>query len=71
MMMERGIVKWYSEEKGFGFITSDVGGKDLFVHHSSIETLEGTLEKGDRVEFEVSEGPKGLEAKKVVQISPE
>lgn len=68
-MMERGTIKWFDEEKGFGFIAPDIGQKDLFVHQSNVNTLERTLEKGDRVEYEVSEGPKGLEAKKVTPIT--
>lgn len=63
--MERGIVKWYDELKGFGFIISDIGGKEYFVHNSNINNLTKTLEKGERVEFEIGEGPKGAIAKNV------
>ena len=67
--MKTGTVKWFSEPKGFGFIESDEGGDDLFVHFSSIEG-EGfkTLNEGQKVEFDVVQGKKGLEAKGVVAI---
>lgn len=60
--MERGKVKWFDEEKGYGFIESDVDKKDYFVHRSGIEDLESTLEKGQRVEFEIGKGKKGPQA---------
>lgn len=63
--MDRGIVKWFDEIKGYGFITPDIGDKDIFVHKSNIEVLGGILEKGARVEFEIGEGSKGREAKQV------
>lgn len=72
--MERGTVNWFDPGKGFGFIAPDVkhqGHKDYFVHKSSIETLDQTLEKGDRVEFEIGEGPRGPEAKSVRVIEQE
>ena len=64
--MATGSVKWFSNPKGYGFIVPDDGGKDLFVHHSNIE-MDGfrTLDEGQRVEFEVTEGRKGPEATKV------
>lgn len=64
--MAQGTVKWFSSEKGFGFIAPDDGGDDLFVHHSNIK-VDGyrTLEDGQRVEFEVAQGKKGLEAREV------
>ena len=66
--MAQGTVKWFKNEKGFGFISQD-GGEDVFVHHSSIQG-EGykTLNEGDRVEFEVTQGQKGLKAENVVKI---
>ncbi|HEX7681190.1 MAG TPA: cold shock domain-containing protein [Thermoanaerobaculia bacterium] len=68
-MPEQGIVKWYNEAKGYGFIVREQG-PDVFVHHASI-IAEGfrTLTEGDRVSFDVIEGPKGLQAKSVVKIS--
>ncbi|HET8678674.1 MAG TPA: cold-shock protein [bacterium] len=61
--MPRGSVKWFSAEKGYGFITPDDGTKDLFVHHSAIQA-DGfrTLNEGDKVEFEVTQGQKGPQA---------
>ncbi len=66
--MERGTVKWFSNQKGFGFITSD-SGDDVFVHHSVIQG-DGykSLDEGQAVEFEVQEGPKGKQAAKVVKL---
>ncbi|MCT4508730.1 MAG: cold-shock protein [Tepidibacter sp.] len=66
--MKTGIVKWFNSEKGFGFITVD-GGEDVFVHFSAIQT-DGfkTLEEGQKVEFEVTEGPKGPQAANVVKL---
>jgi CspA family cold shock protein len=61
----RGTVKWFSDEKGFGFISRE-DGEDVFVHHSGIAT-QGfrTLAEGQVVEFEVTQGPKGLQATNV------
>ena len=63
--MARGQVEWFSEKKGYGFITQE-DGNDVFVHYSAIGT-EGfkTLREGDEVEFEVSQGDKGLQATNV------
>ena len=64
--MATGTVKWFSDQKGFGFITPDEGGDDLFVHHSNIQG-EGyrTLADDQRVEYEPAEGRKGPEATNV------
>jgi cold shock protein len=66
--MARGKVKWFNDQKGFGFIEQD-GGGDVFVHYSSI-TGEGfkTLAEGDAVEFELTQGPKGPKAEKVSRV---
>lgn len=64
-----GTVKWFNPAKGFGFITRDDGGKDVFVHFSAIQA-EGfrTLDEGQRVEFEVEEGAKGPAASNVTTL---
>jgi CspA family cold shock protein len=66
--MPTGKVKWFNDQKGFGFIATE-GGKDVFVHHSVIEG-EGfrTLEDGEAVEYEAEEGPKGSKATKVRRV---
>ncbi len=65
--MTTGTVKWFNDQKGFGFITREDGEKDCFVHHSAIQT-EGfhTLSEGQRVEFDVVDGEKGPAAANVV-----
>ena len=67
--MPEGVVKWFSPEKGYGFITPDDGGKDVFVHFSAI-TGSGyrNLEEGQRVSFDVQEGQKGPQAAQVAMI---
>ncbi len=64
--MASGIVKWFNSEKGYGFITLDDGGQDVFVHYSAID-MNGyrTLAEGQRVEFEVGTGAKGPQAESV------
>nr|VFJ86241.1 MAG: cold-shock DNA-binding protein family [Candidatus Kentron sp. LFY]VFJ92651.1 MAG: cold-shock DNA-binding protein family [Candidatus Kentron sp. LFY]VFK13075.1 MAG: cold-shock DNA-binding protein family [Candidatus Kentron sp. LFY] len=65
--MATGTVKWFNESKGYGFITPSDGGKDIFVHISAIESSGfKTLREGETVEFETKQGPKGLQADKVV-----
>ncbi len=64
--MSTGTVKWFNEKKGFGFITPDDEGDDLFVHHSEIMTAGyATLQEGQKVKFEIGEGKKGPCATKV------
>jgi CspA family cold shock protein len=67
--MANGTVKWFKDEKGFGFISQE-GGEDVFVHHTAIQS-EGfrTLAEGQKVEFDVTRGPKGLQAQNVRIVS--
>ncbi len=68
MARTTGTVKWFSQEKGFGFIQQD-GGPDVFVHHTGIEGRGfKTLNEGERVEFDVIEEPKGLKAQNVTRV---
>lgn len=68
VLMATGTVKWFNEKKGFGFITED-GGNDVFVHYSAIKG-DGfkTLVEGDKVSFEVVNGPKGPQASNVLKV---
>ena len=64
--MAEGTVKWFNGEKGYGFITPDGGGKDVFVHYSAIQGRGSkSLEEGQRVTFEISQGQKGPQADNV------
>ncbi len=67
--MPEGVVKWFSAEKGYGFITPDDGGRDLFVHHSQIQ-MNGyrSLEQGQRVNFESQDGDRGPQAVEVTAL---
>ena len=69
-MMATGTVKWFSNDKGYGFITEDDGGKDVFVHHSAIRGQgRVSLAEGARVEYEVEQGPKGPQARDVHAVA--
>lgn len=66
--MPQGTVKWFNNAKGYGFIQAEEGGEDVFVHHTAI-LAEGyrTLNQGERVNFEIVQGPKGLQARNVAR----
>ena len=67
-MKEQGTVKWFNNEKGYGFISRN-SGVDVFVHHSAIQGSGfKSLNEGDSIEFEVTQGPKGLQAQNVVKL---
>jgi CspA family cold shock protein len=67
--MAKGVIKWFDNKKGFGFIAQEEGGQDVFVHFSCIDG-EGfkTLDEGDQVEYEVNQSDKGLKASKVIKL---
>ncbi len=67
--MTRGTVKWFSDQKGYGFVTPEGGRKDVFVHYSALQG-EGfkSLAEGDQVEFEITQGPKGEQAANVRKV---
>ncbi len=67
--MAQGTVKWFNNEKGFGFIAPENGGNDVFVHHTAIQgSGYKSLNEGDRVAFEVTQGPKGDQASNVTKV---
>ena len=67
--MAEGTVKWFNDDKGFGFITPDDSGKDLFVHHNSIQGSGfKSLAEGEKVEFDIVQGQKGPAAENVTKI---
>jgi CspA family cold shock protein len=67
-MAEVGTVKWFNNDKGYGFIKRD-SGEDVFVHHTAIQSSGyRTLNEGEKVEFEVKQGPKGLQAENVRRV---
>jgi len=69
VMSTQGTVKWFNSEKGFGFIAPDEGGADVFAHYSAIESSGyRSLEENQRVEFEIAQGPKGLQAENIRPI---
>jgi cold shock protein len=69
MSTQTGTVKWFNDSKGFGFITPDQGGEDLFAHFSEIQSNGfKTLAENQRVQFEVTQGKKGLQASKIQAI---
>jgi CspA family cold shock protein len=67
--MAQGTVKWFNAEKGFGFIEQDGGGADVFVHYSAINTGGyRSLDEGQKVQFDVTQGPKGPQAENVTSL---
>lgn len=72
-MTQKGKIKWFNAEKGFGFIEPEDGSKDVFVHRNNVESLgrDQGLEENEEVEFSVEDGPKGLSAINVVSLTYE
>lgn len=70
--MATGTVKWFNNAKGYGFVTPDQGEQDVFIHFSAIN-MDGykTLKEGQKVQFELEEGPKGLHAANLQSLSPD
>lgn len=67
--MTTGVVKWFNSEKGYGFITPDDGSDDVFAHFSNIQSNGfRSLDEGEKVEFEITRGPKGLQASDISKI---
>lgn len=67
--MATGKVKWFNDQKGFGFISAETDGRDVFVHHSVIEGAGfKTLQENETVEYEAEDGPKGMKALKVIRL---
>ncbi len=67
-MKEQGTVKWFNNEKGYGFVSRNSGG-DVFVHHTAIQGSGfKSLNEGDSIEFDVAQGPKGLQAQNVIKL---
>lgn len=71
MVRERGTVKWFDEVKNYGFITPDVGHKEVFFHRNDLEVLEETIDKGSHVEYEIGPGSKGPQARKITIVAEE